>query len=93
MAKKKELDAKDIEARVHDLSKSMERMKSKQADRDDVVVELMQSQQTRLEMLARDLQSVFAEIPDDNDQFEFALSKGDTPRLWVDMDHTCAHGA
>ncbi len=85
MAKKKELDAKDIEARVHDLSKSMERMKSKQADRDDVVVELMQSQQTRLEMLARDLQSVFAEIPDDNDQFEFALSKGDTPRLWVDM--------
>ena len=85
MAKKKELDAKDIEARVHDLSKSMERMKSKQADRDDVVVELMQSQQTRLEMLARDLQSVFSEIPDDNDQFEFALSKGDTPRLWVDM--------
>ncbi len=85
MAKKKELDAKDIEARVHDLSKSMERMKSKQADRDDVVVELMQSQQTRLEMLARDLQSVFSEVPNDNDQFEFALSKGDTPRLWVDM--------
>ncbi len=85
MAKKKELDAKDIEARVHDLSKSMERMKSKQADRDDVVVELMQSQQTRLEMLARDMQSVFSEIPDGNDQFEFALSKGETPRLWVDM--------
>ena len=85
MAKNKELDAKEIEARVHDLSKSMERMKSKQADRDDVVVELMQSQRTRLEMLARNLQSVFADVPDDNEQFEFALTMGDTPRLWIDM--------
>lgn len=88
MAKNKELDAKEIEAKVHDLSKSMERMKSRQADRDDVVVELKQSQRTRLELLARDLQPVFDEVPDDNGQFEFALTNGETPRLWIDM---CTH--
>jgi len=85
MAKNNELDAKEIEAKVHDLSKSMESMKSRNADRDDVVVELQQSQHTRLEMLARDLQPVFEQVPEDNDQFEFALTSGETPRLWVDM--------
>jgi len=85
MAKNKELDAKEIEARVHDLSKSIEEMKSLNAERDDVVVELQQSQLTRLEMLARDLQSVFDQVPDDNDQFEFALTNGENPRLWIDM--------
>ncbi|MCF6320775.1 MAG: hypothetical protein L3J32_03295 [Rhizobiaceae bacterium] len=85
MAKNEELDENKIEAKVHDLSKSIENMKSRFADRDDVVVELQQSQRTRLEMLARDLQPMFEQVPDDNDQFEFALTSGETPRLWVDM--------
>jgi len=93
MAKNKELDAKEIEAKVHDLSKAMERMRSRNADRDDVVVELQQSQRTRLEMLARDLQPVFEQVPDDNDQFEFALTSGDSPRLWVDMTAHVRMGA
>ena len=85
MATNKELDAKKIEAKVLDLSKSMERMKSRQAERDDVVVELKQSKRTRLELLARDLQPVFEQIPEGNDQFEFSLTNGETPRLWIDM--------
>lgn len=85
MAKNIDFDAKEIEARVHDLSKSMEQIKTRTADRDDVVVELKQSERTRLELLVRDLQSVFDQVPDDNDQFEFALTKGETPRLWIDM--------
>ena len=93
MANNKDLDAKDIEARVLDLYKSMERMKANQADRDDVVVELKQSQRTRLEMLARDLQPVFDQVPDENDQFEFALTNGDTPRLWIDMSAHVRMGA
>ncbi len=93
MAKNNELDAKDIEARVHDLAKSMERMKSRNADRDDVVVELKQSELSRLELLARDMQSVFDEVPDENDQFEFALTNGETPRLWIDMTSHVRMGA
>jgi len=93
MAKKSEIEAKNIEAKVLDLSKSMDRMKSKHADRDDVVVELNQSQLSRLELLARDLQPVFEQLPDDNDQFEFALTKGETPRLWIDMSTYVRMGA
>ncbi len=35
--------------------------------------------------MAQDLQPVFAELPKDNDQFEFALTNGENSRLWVDM--------
>lgn len=93
MAKNNELDAKEIEAKIHDLSKSMERMKTRQADRDDVVVELKQSQRTRLELLARDLQPMFDQVPTDNDQIEFALTNGETPRLWIDMSSHVRMGA
>ncbi len=93
MAKNNEFEAKEIEAKVLDLSKSMERMKSQHADRDDVVVELNQSQLTRLELLARDLQPLFDQVPDENDQFEFALTKGETPRLWIDMTAHVRMGA
>ncbi len=93
MAKNSEIEVKDVETKVLDLSKSMERMKSRHADRDDVVVELNQSQLSRLELLARDLQPVFEQLPDDNDQFEFALTKGETPRLWIDMSTYVRMGA
>ncbi len=81
----KDLDAKEIEAKVHDLAEAMDRMKGAQADRDDVVVDMKRSQRARLELLAKNLQPVFDKVPDDNDQFEFALTNGEPPRLWIDM--------
>lgn len=80
-----DIDAKQIEARVLDLKDSMERVKKAQADRDDVVVEMKQTVQARLELLAQDLQPVFAQVPEGNEQFEFAMTNGETPRLWIDM--------
>jgi hypothetical protein len=64
---------------------AIERARVAQANRDDVVVEMKQTTRARLELLAQDLQPVFAQIPDENDQFEFALTDGDVPRLWIDM--------
>lgn len=81
----RELDAKQIEEKVHDLAESMERMRVAQADKDDVVVDMRHATKTRLEMLAEDLLPVFNDVPEGNDQFEFALTQGDTPRLWIDM--------
>lgn len=81
----KEMDAKDLERKVHDLAKSMDKVRSRQADRDDVVVDMKHARLSRLEILAGNLQTVFDDIPEDNDQFEFALVKSDTPRLWIDM--------
>lgn len=54
------------------------------ADRDDVVVELREGQVTRLEMLADALEDVFAEVPSEDERFDFAISSGQQPRLWID---------
>jgi len=80
-----DLDAKQIEKKVHDLAEAMERVKTAQADRDDVVVEMKQLSRTRLEMLAQDIQPVFDALPEDVDLFEFALANGEPPRLWIDV--------
>lgn len=80
-----ELDAKQIEAKVHDLKEAMERVRRAQADRDDVVVDMKQAARTRLELLAQDLQPVMNQVPEGDDRFEFALTNGETPRLWIDM--------
>lgn len=82
---KKDLEPEDIERKVLDLAKAMERTRSAQAERDDVVVEMKHVKMSRLELLAEDLTPVFNDLPKDNDQFEFALTNGATPRLWIDM--------
>lgn len=80
-----ELDAKQIEKKVSDLAEAMDRVRNDQATRDDVVVEMKQAGHARLELLAKELQPVFMEIPEDHDQFEFALTNGENARLWIDM--------
>ncbi len=80
-----ELDAKQIEQKVSDLAEAMNRVRNDLATRDDVVVDMKSASHARLELLAQDLQPVFAELPDDNDQFEFALTQGNPSRLWIDM--------
>ena len=80
-----EFDAKQIERKVSDLTEAMDRVRNDLATRDDVVVDMKQASHARLELLAQDLQPVFQEVPDDNDQFEFALTNGENSRLWIDM--------
>lgn len=80
-----ELDAQAIEKKVHSLTEAMDKAREAQAGRGDVVVDMKQAARARLELLAQDLQPVIDAIPADADQFEFALTSGDTPRLWVDM--------
>lgn len=73
------------EAGVHDLIAALDRVRNSQAERDDVVVEMRYAARARLEILAQDLRPVFDDIPPGHDQFEFALTSGETPRLWIDM--------
>lgn len=90
---KKEMEAGEIERRVHDLANAMNKIRTAQADRDDVVVEMKHTKVSRLELLRDDLQSVQDDIPYDNEMFDFALMKGDTPRLWIDMTSFVRMGA
>ncbi|MFK5978342.1 MAG: hypothetical protein QM488_05595 [Rhizobiaceae bacterium] len=80
-----EKETAGFEQQVLDLAKAMDRVKTAQADRDDVVVEMKQATRTRLELLAKDLQPVFDDLPKNSDQFEFALTNGENARLWIDM--------
>ena len=90
---KKEMEAGEIERRVHDLANAMNKIRSAQADRDDVVVEMQHTKVSRLELLRDDLQTVQDDIPYDNEMFDFVLMKGDTPRLWIDMTSFVRMGA
>ncbi len=55
-----------------------------QAERTDVVVDLKEADRARLEILAGELAPVFDEVPLDDERFDFALSSGLQPRLWID---------
>jgi hypothetical protein len=55
------------------------------ADRTGVVVDLRDAEVARLEILSEALDQLFAEIPDNVDLFDRGISRGDPPRLWVDV--------
>ena len=54
------------------------------AERTGVVVDLHDAEVARLELLNEALDAVFAEIPAEVDVFDRGISRGETPRLWVD---------
>jgi hypothetical protein len=55
------------------------------AEQSAVVVELRDAEVARLELLNEALDSLFNEIPPEIDMFDRGISRGDNPRLWVDM--------
>lgn len=69
---------------VRRLADVVREVKTAAADREDVVVEMREASRTRLELLAQELQPVFAEVPQDDPIFDFAISSGQQPRLWID---------
>jgi hypothetical protein len=54
------------------------------ADRADVVVDLRDAEQARLELLAEALDEVAAEVPFDHEQLMLGILPGQQPRYWVD---------
>ncbi len=88
-------DATDNQGRagnVRSLESAIRRVRTAEAERSDVVVELRDAERARLEMLADELKGVFAEVPEDNDTFVFSVAGGTPPRLWIDMTSFVALG-
>jgi len=67
------------------LRDAMRKARVAQTVRNDVIVDLRETELARLEVLADTLAPVFAELPKDAEQFECSLVAGGTPRLWIDM--------
>jgi hypothetical protein len=74
------------------LSVAVRDVKNALADRDDVVVDMRDAHRMRLELLAAELAPVFADVPADMDSFDFTVSSGLQPRLWIDAVSHVAMG-
>ena len=55
------------------------------AERSAVVVDLRDAELARLELLNEALDPLFREIPGTVDLFDRGISRGDVPRLWIDV--------
>jgi hypothetical protein len=55
------------------------------AERSGVVVDLRDAELARLELLNDALDPLFKDIPAGVDLFDRGISRGDTPRLWIDV--------
>src|SRR5471032_2889676 len=55
------------------------------AERSAVVVDLRDADVARLELLNDALDSTFKDIPQDVELFDRGISRGDVPRLWIDV--------
>jgi hypothetical protein len=55
------------------------------AERSGVVVDLRDAELVRLELLNEALDPLFKDVPDNVELFDRGVSRGDVPRLWVDV--------
>ncbi len=66
------------------LKEAMHEARVEAAERTSVVVDLRDAEWARLELLNDALDPLFADIPSDVDLFDRGVSRGETPRLWID---------
>jgi hypothetical protein len=66
------------------LTQAMHQARLEAAERTSVVVDLRDAELARLELLNEALDPLFAEIPPGVELFDRGISRGDTPRLWLD---------
>lgn len=66
------------------LADAVRQAKIAAAQRADVVVDIREADRARLEILAEELQSLIDELPPGDELFDFSISGGMHPRLWID---------
>jgi len=69
---------------VERLKDALRKARVDQAERSGVVVDLHDAEVARLEVLNEALDPVFEQIPAHVDLFDRGISRGETPRLWID---------
>jgi Protein of unknown function (DUF3040) len=83
--RKRKSAAAASESEAHSpLQEAVHKARVEAAERTSVVVDLRDAEVARLELLNEALDPLFAEIPPEVELFDRGLSRGDTPRLWID---------
>ena len=66
------------------LKQAIQQARVEAAERTGVIVDLRDAELARLELLNEALNPLFAEMPPEVDLFDRGISRGETPRLWID---------
>src|ERR1700729_2214256 len=82
--RRRKSDAPADAAAPSPLTQAMHQARVEAAERTSVVVDLRDAEVARLELLNEALDPLFADIPSEVDLFDRGVSRGDTPRLWID---------
>jgi hypothetical protein len=69
---------------ISPLKEAVHQARVEAAERTSVVVDLRDAEWARLALLDEALDPLFAELPSDVDLFDRGLTRGETPRLWID---------
>ncbi|MGV1013518.1 MAG: hypothetical protein ACOYB4_00955 [Methyloceanibacter sp.] len=72
-------------ATMHSLREAIRKARLEEAERLDVTADLRDGEIARLELLKAELESVFAEIPPQDDRFNLVLAPSRPARLWIDL--------
>lgn len=72
-------------AKPQPLKEALREVRIEAAERTGIVVEMRDAEAVRLELLNDALNSVFEEIPSNVEMFDRGVSRGDVPRLWIDV--------
>jgi hypothetical protein len=67
------------------LKEALRQVRIESAERSGIVLEMRDAEAARLEMLNDALDPVFAEVPAGVDIFDRGVSRGEVPRLWIDV--------
>jgi hypothetical protein len=81
-SKKAEPEAPDAPSPLKD---AVREARIEAAERSAVIVDLRDAEVARLELLNEALDPLFKELPDNVDLFDRGISKGEVPRLWIDV--------
>jgi hypothetical protein len=73
------------EAKPAPLKDALRQARIESAERTGLVLEMRDAETARLELLSDALDPVFAEIPQGIEIFDRGISRGEVPRLWIDI--------
>jgi hypothetical protein len=77
-------EAKPEEARPQRLKDALRKARVESAERSGIVVDLHDAEVARLELMTEAIEPLFREIPPEVDLFDLGISRGETPKLWID---------
>src|SRR5712671_5840396 len=77
-------EAKPEDSRPQRLKDALRKARVDSAERSGIVVDLHDAEVARLELLNEAIEPLFGEIPAEVDLFDLGISRGETPRLWID---------